>query len=168
MGCSCSYENEIEEIIKNDTTRFKILITGLRKVGKTSLLQTAWSDSPEKISTKSCLCYTKKMLIQGTTAFIDIWDTNLVTSSYFVDMDVLILVLDLSNIVSFNVDMEKVKKFAKYIIVAGTKFDVSKPELFREAKNIAKQLQGYFVPLSVVTDFGIKDIWDLVIYLLSN
>ena len=167
MGCSCSYGTEIEQINDIETTRFKILITGLRKVGKTSVLQSAWYNSPEKLSTSSCLCYSKKVMINVTISYIDIWDTNLVSSTYFVDMNVLILVTDLSNQLSLNIDTEKVKSFSSNIIVAGNKFDVSSSETFREAKSLAKTMGAYFVPLSVKTQFGVKDLWDLVVYFLS-
>ena len=151
-----------------DLTRFKVLITGLRKVGKTSVLQSAWWDSPEKLSTKSCLCYSKKVLIKGNSVFIDIWDSTLISSTYFVDMNVLILVVDLSNPMSLNIDIKKIQTFSDSIIVAGNKFDVSQPEVFREAQDLAKRLRGFFIPVSTVTGFGLKDIWDMVVYLISE
>jgi GTPase SAR1 family protein len=168
MGCSCSYLPEGEEPIKFDSIRFKVLITGLKKVGKTSILQSAWWDNPEKLQTNSCLCYSKKVNIRGNSAFIDIWDSALVSSTYFVDMNILILVVDLSNSESLNIDMEKVKGFSNNIIVAGNKFDISQGENFRSAKLLAKQLSGFFVPISVTNGFGIKDLWELVIYLISS
>ena len=82
-------------------------------------------------------------------------------------MNVLILVTDLSNQLSLNIDTEKVKSFSSNIIVAGNKFDVSSSETFREAKSLAKTMGAYFVPLSVKTQFGVKDLWDLVVYFLS-
>lgn len=168
MGCSCSYTPGAEEMNNYEGMRFKVLITGLRRVGKTSVLQSAYWDSPEKITTRSCLCYSKKVVIKGSPVFIDIWDTNLVSSTYFVDMDVLILVVDLASKLSLNIDIEKVKKFSSHIIIAGNKFDLSEGEVFRAAKGLAKGINGYFVPISSETGFGIKDLWDLVLYLLSN
>ncbi|OMJ93333.1 hypothetical protein SteCoe_3686 [Stentor coeruleus] len=168
MGCSCSYNPGSEDFGKFECLRFKILITGLRKVGKTSILQSAWWDSPEKLITRSCLCYSKKLIIKGNTTYIDIWDTFLVASSYFVDMDVLILVVDLSNKASLSIDIEKVKGFSSNIIIAGNKFDMSEGEVFRGAKSLAKSLNAYFVPISTQTGFGIKDLWNLVHYVISN
>lgn len=168
MGCSCSYAPELEDGCKFESIRFKVLITGLKKVGKTSVLQSAWWDNPEKIQTNSCLCYSKKVNIRGNPALIDIWDSALVASTYFVDMNVLILVVDLSNENSLKVDVEKVKTFSNNVIVAGNKFDVSEGEVFRNAKLLAKQLSGFFVPISVNNGFGVKDLWELVIYLISS
>lgn len=168
MGCSCSYSVEGEEAAKFESIRFKVLITGLKKVGKTSILQSAWWDNPEKLQTSSCLCHSKKVNIRGNPALIDIWDSALVSSTYFVDMHVMILVVDLSNSSSLNVDIDKVKSFSSNIIVAGNKFDISEGENFRSAKLLAKQLSGFFVPVSVTNGFGIKDLWELVIYLISS
>lgn len=168
MGCSCSFAPELEEVCKFDCIRFKVLITGLKNVGKTSVLQSAWWDNPEKLQTNSCLCYSKKVNIRGNPAYIDIWDSALVASTYFVDMNVLILVVDLSNENSLNIDVEKVRTFSRNIIIAGNKFDVSEGEVFRKSKLLAKQLSGFFVPISVNNGFGIKDLWELVIYLISS
>jgi hypothetical protein len=168
MGCSCSYTGEFEEYGKFECLRYKVLITGIRKVGKTAILQSAWWDTPEKLTTHSCLCHSKKVQIKGNTIVLDIWDTTLVSSSYFVDMNVLILVIDLSDANSLKIDVEKVKSFSSNIIIAGNKFDISEASVFRATKDLAKELQAYFVPVSSETGFGIKDLWDLVLYIISN
>lgn len=168
MGCSCSYHDEIGQVLTPDSIHSKVLITGLRKVGKTSILQSAWWDSPEKLNTKSCLCYSKKINLKGTTTYIDIWDSALVSSTYFIDMNALILVIDLSNPMSLNIDIKKVKKFSNNIIVVGNKFDISQQDVYQNTQKLAKHLNGFFIPVSVKTGFGLKDIWDMVLYLISE
>ena len=111
-----SKEN-FRDSIKNMSTRFKVVLLGEGRVGKTSVLlrYTKGEYDDRQISTLQASYIDKKIMVGGTNVQLSIWDTagqerfHALGPIYYRDADGALLVYDITDVESFN----KVKKWVK-------------------------------------------------------
>jgi Ras-related protein Rab-21 len=131
--------------------RFKVVILGEGRVGKTSILlrYTKGEYNDRQVSTLQASYLDKRLTLGGTTAHLSIWDTagqerfHALSPIYYRDADGALLVYDITDAESFSRVKKWVKELRKIvgsdinITIAGNKCDMEKNRSVQESEATA-------------------------------
>ena len=120
--------------------RFKIVLLGEGRVGKTSILLRYINGeyNDKQVSTLQASYLDKRITVNGTSAQLSVWDTagqerfHALGPIYYRDADAALLVYDITDTESFSKVRKWVKELRKIvgndiiITIAGNKFDLEK------------------------------------------
>lgn len=156
--------------------RFKIVLLGEGRVGKTSILlryiRGEYSDT--QVSTLQASYLDKKVTVSGGTANLSVWDTagqerfHALGPIYYRDADGALLVYDITDAESFNKVKNWVKELRKIVgndivlAIAGNKCDLEKNRHVNEkdAREYADSVSAQHFNTSAKSNKGLDDVFN--------
>lgn len=155
--------------------KFKIVLLGEGRVGKTSILlrYTKGEYDEKQVSTNQASYLDKKLTVNGISTHLSIWDTagqerfHALGPIYYRDADAALLVYDVTDKESFNKVRKWVKELRKIvgndiiIVVAGNKVDLEKHKIITEDEAIkyVQSVQASHFYTSAKTSRGIDEVF---------
>ena len=155
--------------------KFKVVILGEGRVGKTSILlrYTKGEYDEHQISTLQASYLDKRLMVSGVGVHLSIWDTagqerfHALGPIYYRDADAALLVYDITDKESFSKVQKWVKELRKIvgqdiiIVIAGNKIDLEKqknvPE--DEARNYAATVEASHFYTSAKSNKGLEEVF---------
>ena len=175
-GLLCYYYlTEDRAIDKMSVPKFKVVILGEGRVGKTSILlrYTKGEYDEHQISTLQASYLDKRLMVSGVGVHLSIWDTagqerfHALGPIYYRDADAALLVYDITDKESFSKVQKWVKELRKIvgqdiiIVIAGNKIDLEKqknvPE--DEAKQYAATVEASHFYTSAKSNKGLEEVF---------
>lgn len=136
--------------MSSSSSRFKVVLLGEGRVGKTSILlrYTKGEYNDRQVSTLQASYLDKRVSVGGSTAHLSVWDTagqerfHALGPIYYRDADGALLVYDITDAESFNRIKKWVKELRKIVgteitlSIAGNKIDLEKNRAVDEAEAV--------------------------------
>lgn len=157
------------------TNKYKIVLLGEGRVGKTSLLlrYTSGQYNDREVSTIQASCMEKQIQLDGTTVALSIWDTagqerfHALGPIYYRDADAALLVYDITDAESFTKAKTWVRELRKTlgndiaIAIAGNKVDLEKDRHVRaaDAEEYAASISALHAHTSAKANRGIPEVF---------
>jgi Ras-related protein Rab-21 len=157
------------------TQRFKVVLLGEGRVGKTSILlrYTKGEYNDRQVSTLQASFLDKKIMVGNVTAQLSVWDTagqerfHALGPIYYRDADGALLVYDITDAESFNKVKKWVKELRKIvgndisIAIAGNKIDMEKNRNVNEQEAIkyADSVSAKHFHTSAKANKGLEDVF---------